>query len=72
MMNLFNHLITEQTFCLTWAKTNWWTLVQSVSGNSVERPGFKENFDSLWDKLKTKARHFNPVDGDQIVNFINY
>ena len=29
----------------------------------------KENFDSLWDKLKTKARDLNSVDGDQIVNF---
>ena len=46
--------------------------MQSVSGNSVERPEFKENFDSLLDKLKTKARHLNPVDGDQIANFINY
>ena len=33
-------------------------------------PGFKENLDSLWEKLKTKARHLNPVDGDQIVDFI--
>ena len=32
--------------------------------------GFKESLDSLWDKLKTKARHLNPVDGDQIVDFI--
>ena len=31
--------------------------------------GLIENFDSLWDKLKTKARDLNPVDGDQIVNF---
>ena len=30
----------------------------------------KENLDSLWDKLKTKARNLNPTDGDQIVNFI--
>ena len=42
------------------------------AGNSVECPGFKENLDSLWDKSKTKARHLNPIDGDQIVNFINY
>ena len=44
------------------------------AGNSVKCPGFKENLDSLWDKLKTKARHLNPIDGDQIVNFtcINY
>ena len=33
-------------------------------------PGFKENLDALWDKLKTKAGHLNPIDGDQIVNFI--
>ena len=33
-------------------------------------PGFKENLDFLWDKLKTKAKHLNPTDGDQIVNFI--
>ena len=32
--------------------------------------GSKENLDSLWVKLKTKARHLNPIDGDQIVNFI--
>ena len=25
---------------------------------------------SLWDKLKTRAGDLNPVDGDQIVNFI--
>ena len=47
-------------------------LVQSVAGNSVECPRFKENLDSLWDKLKTKVRHLNPIDGDQIVNFTNY
>ena len=35
-----------------------------------ECPGFKENLDSLWDKLKTKARHLNLADGDQIVTFI--
>ena len=35
-----------------------------------ECPKFKENIDSLWDKLKTKARHLNPIDRDQIVNFI--
>ena len=33
-------------------------------------PGFKENLHSLWDKLKTKARHQNPVDGDQNMDFI--
>ena len=36
----------------------------------LECPGFKENFDSLWDMLKTKAGDLNPVDEDQIVNFI--
>ena len=36
----------------------------------LECPGLKENIDSLSDNLKTKARHFNPIDGDQIVNFI--
>ena len=36
-----------------------------------ECPGFMENLDSLWDKSKTKARHLNPVDGDQIVDFIS-
>ena len=35
-----------------------------------ECPGFKKNLDYLWDKLKTKARHLNSVDGDQIVDFI--
>ena len=36
----------------------------------LECPGFKENLDSLWDKSKTKARHLNPVDEDQIMDFI--
>ena len=36
----------------------------------LECPEFKENFDSIWDKSKTKARHLNSVDGDQIVDFI--
>ena len=44
--------------------------VETVNHFLLECPGFKENFDSLWDKLKTKARHLNPVDGDQIVDFI--
>ena len=30
----------------------------------------KETLSPFWDKLKTKARHLNPVDGDQIVDFI--
>ena len=44
----------------------WKLLIAS----SLACPGFKENLDSLWDKLKTKVRHLNPVDGDQIVDFI--
>ena len=36
----------------------------------LECPEFKENLDSIWNKSKTKARHLNPVDGDQIVFFI--
>ena len=44
--------------------------VETVNHFLLECPGFKENLDSLWDKLKTKARHLNPIDGDQIVNFI--
>ena len=36
----------------------------------LECPGFKENLDSLWDRLKTKAGNLNPVDGDQIVDFV--
>ena len=44
--------------------------VETVNHFLLECPGFKENFDSLWDKLKTNARHLNPIDGDQIVKFI--
>ena len=44
--------------------------VETVNHFLLECPGFKENLDSLWEKLKTKARHLNPVDGDQIVDFI--
>ena len=44
--------------------------VETVNHFLLECPLFKENLDSLWDKLKTKARHLNPVDGDQIVDFI--
>ena len=44
--------------------------VETVNHFRLESPGFKENLDSLWDKLKTKARHLNPIDGDQTVNFI--
>ena len=44
--------------------------VETVNHFLLECPGFKENLDSLWDKLKTKARHLNLVDGDQIVDFI--
>ena len=36
----------------------------------LECPEFKENLESIWDKSKTKARHLNPVDEDQIVDFI--
>ena len=44
--------------------------VETVSHFLLECPGFKENFDALWNKSKTKARDLNLVDGDQIVNFI--
>ena len=44
--------------------------VKTVNQFLLECLGFKENFDSLWDKLKTKARHLNPTDRDQIVDFI--
>ena len=44
--------------------------VETVDHFLLECSGFKENLDSLWDKLKTKARYLNPVDGDQIVDFI--
>ena len=43
---------------------------ETVNHFLLECPGFKENLDSLWDKLKTKARHLNSVDGDQTVDFI--
>ena len=43
---------------------------ETVNHFLLECPGFKENLDSLWEKLKTKARHLNHVDGDQIVDFI--
>ena len=44
--------------------------VETVNHFLLECHGLKENLDFLWDKLKTKARHLNPTDGDQIVNFI--
>ena len=44
--------------------------VETVNHFLLECPGFKENLDSRWDKLKTKARHLNPIDGDQAVDFI--
>ena len=44
--------------------------VKTVDQILLDFPGFKENFDSLWNKLKTKAKDLNTVDGDQIVNFI--
>ena len=45
----------------------WKLLITSFSSVLGSK---KNNFDSLWEKLKTKARHLNPVDGDQIVDFI--
>ena len=44
--------------------------METVNHLLHECPGFKENLDSLWDKLKTKVRHLNFIDGDQIVDFI--
>ena len=44
--------------------------VETVNHFLLECSGFKENLDSLWEKLKTKASHLHPVDGDQIVDFI--
>ena len=44
--------------------------VETVTHFLLECFGLKENLYSVWDKLKTKARHPNPIDGDQIVNFI--
>ena len=44
--------------------------VETVNHFLLECPLFKENIDPLCDKLKTKARHLNPIDGEQIVNFI--
>ena len=44
--------------------------VETVNHLILECPGFKENLDSLWNKLKTTARHLNSVDGNQIVDFI--
>ena len=44
--------------------------VETVNHFLLECPGLKENLDSLWHKLKTKARHLNPVDRNQIVDFI--
>ena len=41
--------------------------VETVNHFLLECPGFKENLDSLWDKLKARAR---PVDGEQIVDFV--
>ena len=35
----------------------------------LECPGFKENFNSLGAKLKTKVRELNPIDGGQNVKF---
>ena len=44
--------------------------VETVNHFLLECPGFEENLDFLWDKLKTKAKHLNPIDEDQVVNFI--
>ena len=44
--------------------------METVNHFLLERPGLKEYFESLSDKLKTKARDLNPIDRDQIVNFI--
>ena len=44
--------------------------VETVNHFFLECPGFNENLHSLWEKLKTKARHLNSVDGYQIVDFI--
>ena len=44
--------------------------VETVTHFFFECFELKENLYSVWDKLKTKARHPNPIDGDQIVNFI--
>ena len=42
--------------------------VETVNHSLLECPGLKENLDFLSDKLKTKAKHLNPIDGDQIVD----
>ena len=34
--------------------------------------GSKKTLTPFGHKLKTKARHLNPIDRDQIVNFTNY
>ena len=44
--------------------------VENVNHFLLECSGFKENLDSISDKLKTKARHLNPVNGDKVVDFI--
>ena len=44
--------------------------MKTVNHFLLEYPEFKENLDSLGDKLKTKAGHLNPIAGDQSVNFI--
>ena len=44
--------------------------VESVKHFVLECRGFEENFDSLWEKLKTKVTELNPADGDHNVNFV--
>ena len=44
--------------------------VETFNHFLLECPGFKENTYFLWDKLKSKAKHLNFINGYQIVNFI--
>ena len=45
--------------------------VETIYQYLVECPGFKGNFDSLWNKIRNSVRDLNTGDGDQIMNFIS-
>ena len=44
--------------------------IESVTHFFLDCSYFRNNFESLWDKLKTKIAKSNPTDGGYICNFI--
>ena len=59
------HAVTEGATCVVCKQA-----VETVKHFLLDCPGFKGNFDTLWEKFETKVRELNPIDGDQNVNFI--